>query len=391
MTIANKKINDATDSIKGILYQFYIAVEKCFELAEGERVWIEKDGDISTQNDQIEVKQYEGDLTDSHENIWKTLNNWLDEKFDPKAYKSLILLTTQAIGANSKLVGWNNKSIDEKTQILNEIYSKAKERDDKRKEKNKESKPSDSFKLMTLVLQVEKSEKLKDILGKFYIADSAPMAHDYYEKIKQVYCKGISPKNKDTYLNSLLGYIISPKVVSENSWEVTYNDISLQIEELTSIYCKETKVFPNKYTEESVTDGDKKDVEAHLFVKKIDDIEYHEVKGSAITDFIRTRNTLMDELSGRKALKSTLAAYEEEIMKSFTPMHSQASRNTTKENLIKDSKNFYDDITSRPSPALGNFNNTPSYFRNGTIHSLANEQDKNLIWKLSIEEQQAKP
>src|ERR1035437_5122903 len=289
MAKTDKKTNDATATIKGTIYQFYVAVEKCFELVEGEKVRIEKDDDVSTQNQQIEVKQYESDLSDSHENIWKTLKNWLDSKFDHSGYKSLILLTTQSIGIKSTLANWNNKTTDEDLTVLKDIYSKAKVRDDKRKEKDKNTPQSDSYKLMNYVFSPENTEKLTSILEKFSIADSSLMALDYYERIKQVYCKGISPTNKDTYMNSLLGYVISPKVIDENSWEISYDDFTSQNALLTSMYCKETKIFPQKYTEASINQKDKEEVTKHLFVKKIEDIEYHEVIPSAISDFIRTR------------------------------------------------------------------------------------------------------
>ncbi len=53
-----KLVNDVSESIGAIIYQFYIALDKCFELDAGESVFIEKFGDVSNPTYQIEVKQY---------------------------------------------------------------------------------------------------------------------------------------------------------------------------------------------------------------------------------------------------------------------------------------------------------------------------------------------
>lgn len=377
-----KKVNnDATATIKGTLYQFYIAIEKCYEMIENECVLIEKDGDISTANDQIEVKQYEDDLTDSHINLWKTLSNWLNDSFDHNKYKKLILLTSQNIGVKSKLNDWNKKEPADKLNVLQEILDTA----NKRQKKKEDGAESQSLKLITSVLDSKKSERLTEILGKFIILDSSPLAEEYYEQIKQKHCKGILPKNKDSFLRSVLGFILEPKSV-ENNWEISYQAFSDVITELTTKYCSETKVFPTKFTSYEASTEEKKEVEKHLFYKKIEEIEYHEAKPQAISDFVRTQKTLLTELGSRVVLKSTLEEYEGAILNMYSSKYSTYSRNTSKVNLIKDSKNFYDEVISHGSPPLSNYNNTPPYFKNGTIHSLANEDLKNIKWKLNLKD-----
>lgn len=38
---------DSTSSVKGVLFQFLIALERCFEMQEGQSVYIETYGDVS--------------------------------------------------------------------------------------------------------------------------------------------------------------------------------------------------------------------------------------------------------------------------------------------------------------------------------------------------------
>lgn len=96
-----KQSNNSTPTIKGLIYQFLVALGKCFELQAGETVYIETYGDISILgcNDtvQIESKFYKENLTDYDHNIWNTLNNWLKESFPIDSFSSLVLLTTQTL------------------------------------------------------------------------------------------------------------------------------------------------------------------------------------------------------------------------------------------------------------------------------------------------------
>lgn len=154
-------INDSTKTFKPIIYQFLIALEKCFEMQDDESIWIEKYGDVTSSSGvQIEVKDYQKNLTDLDHNVWKTLKNWLDDNFDATRYKNLILLTTQTISKSSKFIDWNTKNKNEKYQILNLIAEKF------NKEKGKST---FTQKLLNNVLRSDKNHKLLEILEKFTI------------------------------------------------------------------------------------------------------------------------------------------------------------------------------------------------------------------------------
>lgn len=377
--MSEKLKNDSTATFKPIIYQFYIALEKCFEMVDGESVYIEKYGDVTVSDSlQVEVKDYGDDLTDSHENIWKTLKNWLDTSFDISHYKNLILLTTQNFSKESSLKSWNSKNEEEKKQILIDINNKYQKRI---------KKSETTEKLFATVLDDATETKLTEILDKFLIYDSSPTDDVFYEKLKQRHCKVLSI-NKDNFINSLLGYIISPPVTSKG-WKITYVDFSAKASALGEEFASTTKIFPKKFSNSKIGDAEKTAYSDYVFVEKIKDIEYHDVVNEAITDFVNTRKTITEELTQHKIGKSHYENYENEIHRSYSIKHRTASRNTDHTKLNSDSQNFYDDIIGSPVPDFRNFNDTPLFFRNGLLHEIANSDDgeKNIVWKLNVKDE----
>jgi len=96
--------HDATASAKGTIYQLYWAVQKCFEMISGQKIVIERYGDVTVAaSQQLEIKHYGDALTDSHLNLWKTLKNWMRDGFNETSYSALMLCTTQQIGDRCSL------------------------------------------------------------------------------------------------------------------------------------------------------------------------------------------------------------------------------------------------------------------------------------------------
>ncbi len=101
---AKKVRSDATASTRGTIYHLCVAVKKCYELRQGQKLLIEELGDITIENEQqVEIKHYADSLTDGHHNFWNTLKNWMDDGFDHTPYSSLILHTTQEFGAEATI------------------------------------------------------------------------------------------------------------------------------------------------------------------------------------------------------------------------------------------------------------------------------------------------
>lgn len=372
-------INDSTKTFKPIIYQFLIALEKCFEMQDDESIWIEKYGDVTSSSGlQIEVKDYQKNLTDLDHNVWKTLKNWLDVNFDATKYKNLILLTTQTISKSSKFIDWNTKNKNEKYQILNLIA----------KEFNKQKEKSDlTQKLLNDVLDSNKSNKLLEILEKFTIQSKADNDEVLYKKLKETRTDGILEEKKDEYLDSLIGYIINPAMTS-SGWEIKNKDFRQKTKSLIETYTSTTKIFP-KIETPSITDNIIKEHQSYLFVQKIEDINYCEVKSEAISDFIYSRTILNEGLKNYEISRKEYKHYEDELLKSFQAKRRNALLDVNSSNRINESKKLYNNTIGEAAPNFYNFNDTPKSYRNGILHELANDRENpnDIVWKLEVSDE----
>lgn len=377
--------NNATDKVEGFLYQFYTALDYCFELKPGEKLYIEKYGDVTIEHiAQIEVKNYSNPLTNTHDNFWKTLSNWCHDSFHPENYKYLILLTTQQIGSECSFKGWNEKTSKEKLDIISSI---AKDYSDKSANSKSDSVIAKRTQMSSIVSD-ERRNKLNSILEKFKIIDCALGFNEFYESMKIIRARHIPKENQDHYMNALLGFIINPKIVS-NNWEISCEEFSKKVQDLSSLCQARTVVFPkieNVFSQEEI--NEKKE---SLFVKKIDDIEYDEdVKNEAISHYLYTNNLLLKDLASYKLLPNVMSSYENELLDSFKTKRRRyfrnASQNPNPTNIINESQNFYDDVTGEAAQPFVNFNDTPKRFRNGFYHIMADEDDDKIVWLLKEED-----
>ena len=173
-----KKISfDSTSSIKGVLFQFLIALERCFEMQEGQAVYIETYGDVSvlgnlSDSKQIESKLYKKALTDSDKNVWKSLYNWMREDVPIDQFGYLVLLTTQKVPMGSAWLNWNDKTPSERMAVLRNI----KKSFDSRKRKDK-----DLAAYMTAIFDAKNATRLSQVAKMLYI-DSISMDGNQYHK-----------------------------------------------------------------------------------------------------------------------------------------------------------------------------------------------------------------
>ena len=170
---------DSTSSIKGMIFQFLVALERCFEMQEGQSVYIERFGDVSVIGDeyaiQIESKYYKRDLSDLDENVWNTISNWMESSFPLEKFSSLVLLTTQKIGAKSKWIGWNEKSLSDRKSILTDIHLSFEQ---------KRKKSSKLTTLMNTIFNPKNASRLEDVVKKISLDSLSIDGIIYFNKLR---------------------------------------------------------------------------------------------------------------------------------------------------------------------------------------------------------------
>jgi len=373
-----KQRNNATATVKGIIYQFLVALKKCFELQEGESVYIETFGDISVfgeDTEQIETKFYKKDLTDMDMNVWKTLYNWLDDKFDINSFNSLILLTTQKIKSSSEWYNWNEKNLSQKSITLNKLKD-----DFNRRQKKSKALVA----IINKIFDESKQDKLKIILRKFYIDHNALNEVDLYCEIRDMYAKGVPVIQRDKFMRAMFGFIFSPSTINNNNWQIEYAIFSKEVEELTKTLVDTTTVFPKKIHLRNIKT---EEYNEHLFVNKIRQIQYERAISEAVTDYAQTQQMIIQELVKSPVISKSLENYDEEIYKNYQRRYQNESLNLNEnDDVIKKSKIFYNNsMLADSDKKFHTYSNIPDYFKHGVLHIRANDNDSNLKWLLEYE------
>lgn len=375
MTSAKTK-NSALKTALAFHYQVLIGVSKCFDLNENQSIWFEKDGDVSLigenveEASQTEVKDYSASLTDHHENLWKTIKNWLASDFDHSQYGSLVLHTTQSFGSKTKLKDWNTKTPKERLQTLKEIYNGRTE------EEINSDKPSNIVKLQKAVMSTE-DDRLKEVIAKVVLFTEADDIDVLENKVIKKLI-GIPKSNQERYFQLLIGWVYSQS--NSCSWSVKYHDFQSKCEELTTLLCKREYTFP-LFTGYEATDIDIEKHQEQLFVQKINDIQHDEVIPDAIGNWIELQNSLNEQLDEFPLYKEKTLKYQEQIIKRFKSNYSTAKLSLDAYDPIKKSKILYNQTISKLPLNIDNIV-PPMEYKNGLLHDAMDNAEFDLKWRI---------
>jgi hypothetical protein len=366
--------NAALTTALAFHYQVLIGLHRCFSLEEGQSVWFEKDGDVSLispdalESTQTEVKDYSAALTDHHENLWKTLKNWLAPEFDHSQYGVLVLHTTQAFGATTRLKDWNSQSAAQRLQVLKDIFSERTE------EQLNAEKISDVIKLQKVVIAADEL-LLKSVLGKVTLFTQADNGQALEKKIlsKPV---GIPKNNLKSYLHGLIGFVYAQ--ATQQSWSIKHQEFSAKCEDLTALLCKKEFTFP-VFSGYEASELDVELQQDKPFVQKITEIEHHEMIPNAVGNWIELQNSLLEELDEYPLYKDKTIAYQNQLVKKYKLAYSSAQLEAI--DPIKSSKLLYNKTIGELPLNMGN-DIPPIEYKNGLIHDAMDDEERDLKWKV---------
>lgn len=366
--------NAALTTALAFHYQALIGLDKCFSLEEGQSIWFETDGDISlissnpSESIQSEVKDYASPLTDHHENLWKTLKNWLAPEFNHAQYGCLVLHTTQKFGATTRLKDWNSQGTDDRLQLLKDIFS------ERTSEQLTSDKPSEIIKLQKAVMQSDES-LLKGVLSKVTLFTESDDKEEIEKKILKKPI-GIPRSNLESYMHGLIGFVYAQ--ANQQCWCIKQEEFAAKCMELTALLCKKQFTFP----EFSSYEPTEQEIESHqdrLFVQKISDIQHHEMIPEAVGNWIELHNSLLEELDESPIYRGKTLEYQNQLVKKFKVEYSSAQLQST--DSIKSSKLLYNNTIASMPLNMGN-DTPPIEYKNGLIHDAMDDEDRKLKWKV---------
>jgi hypothetical protein len=366
--------NSALTTALAFHYQVLIGLDKCFSLNEDQSIWFEKDGDVSlldpsgAQSAQTEAKDYTAPLTDHHENLWKTLKNWLAPEFDHAKYSFLVLHTTQSFGVTSRLKGWNTQNAEQRLQVLKDIFG------ERTHEQINSDKPSEIIRLQKTVMATNEL-LLKSVLFKLTLFTDADNAKELEKRIL-VRPVGIPKNNLNSYLHGLVGFVYAQ--ATQQSWCIKFKDFFAKCEELTTQLCKKEFTFPEFISYEA------SDLEIELyqnrpFVRKISEIKHHEMIPDAVGNWIELQNSLLEQLDEYPLYKEKTVSYQNQLVKRFKLAYSSAQLEAS--DSIKSSKLLYNRTIAEQPLNIGN-HIPPIEYKNGLIHDAMDDEERDLTWSV---------
>lgn len=377
---------DATKLFEALQYQLLVALEYCYKLEKGKRLWVEVYGDVTLEGAaQVEVKLYADTLRDGHQNIWNTLNNWLNKAFDHRAYESLVLVTNQEFSPKSTLTDWNTSTTAEKFALLTAIYDSAEQRFTASKAKE----PSETLELQRSVMAPALKDDLLEVLERAVFITGSPSLQQRIHNFKVLHLRAIRASKHQSFIDDILGFIGSTKFI-DTGWQITCEEFTDKVAELTKRYITHTSIFPEVDVDALKQKIDLDEIADRPFVRKIREINGEmRIKQAALQLLIA--GEVIDELY-RDSLASEfdILRYQKNHLDRHLDGRLSAMIDCMDEScsiqLRRKSLKFFFQQHAAEVVHLKTFEDTTADFRNGIYHMLADvkadDEEKEFYWRL---------
>lgn len=377
---------DATKLFEALTYQLVVALEYCHKLKKGKRLWVEVFGDVTLEDEaQVEVKLYADALRDGHQNIWNTLNNWLNKAFDHTAYESLILVTNQEYSPKSTLTDWNSFNAAEKHALLTAIHDGAEQRFAASKAKE----PSETLELLRSVMAPALKADLLEVLERAVFITGSPSLKARLEAYEVDQLRVIRDSKRQSYIDDILGFIGSTRYI-DSGWEITCEEFTAKTVELTKRYMKHSNTFPEVDADALKQKIVLEEIADRLFVQKIREIDGESrirhaalqllIAGEVIDELYR--DNLASDFDIKRYQKNHLDRHLDGRLSAMVDWMDE----TCPIQLKRQSLKFFYKQHAAEVVQLNTFEDTTTDFRNGIYHMLADvksdDEDREFYWRL---------
>jgi len=377
---------DATKLFEALQYQMVVALEYCYKLEKGKRLWIEVYGDVTLEGvSQVEVKLYADTLRDGHPNIWNTLNNWLNKTFDHRAYESLVLMTNQEFSPRSTLTEWNSSTAAQKHALLAAIYDPV----EKKFATSKTAEPSEGLALQRSVMDPALKDELLEVLEKAVFITGSPSLQKRIHDFKVFHLRAIRESKHQNFIDDILGFIGSNKFI-ESGWEISCEDFNAKVTELTKRYMSHSSIFPEVDVDALEQSIDLAGISDRPFVKKIFEIEGERRLKKAALELLIAGEVIDQLYTDSLASPFDIKRYQKNHLNRHQDGRQEAMIDcmgeTCPTQLKRQSLRFFFSQHSAPVVKLNTFEDTTTEFRNGIYHMLADVKadrvEDEFYWRL---------
>lgn len=380
----SRQSNDATLTELGTNYQYILSLEECVNLNKGEKILIEVFGDISKESSedskQMEVKHHVGKhyLSERHPDLWKSLKNWVENYSSSNKFKTLVLYTTSEIINTSPLFKWNDTTVVKKLKILHDIGLEKKDRET-------------GFRAYyDFLFAKENKNNLRNLLERIKICSSNSRIDLALMRLKaHSFLKAIPEENKDSCINTLLGYIFNTGITPPFRKEITCEEFEKYWQGIASKFVVGLRPIPDTYANSKPDPCSIKSLTSRPFVSQIQKIKYESEIPRAITNYWRTNLTLTEYCSNLYIFEKDLIAYKEDLLDTYGYKYDYFWDNLEDATaILKASRNLYREIMSLPPRPFGTISENKDFFQRGMYHNLVDEgQVKWLLEKKDEEDE----